>query len=330
MTSPAAEPSPIIVTGADRSGTTLLYAILSSHSDVSMVRRTNMWRWFYGGYGDLADPSNLDRCLDAMTRYSRLSVLDPDVESIKVAFREREPTYGQLFSVMHEQLADRRHRSRWGDKSLHTEHHAAEIFAELPDAKMIQLVRDPRDRHSSIARRRADRQVGVGATMGRWSASVRAGRRNIERFGADRYRVVRYETLATMPDDTVRELCEFLRLDYEPEMLEMRGVTDRADYSGNSSFEQIGPGVISTRSIGRFSDVLEPSTVRVIETLGGRWMAAHGYPAAPLELSPRERIGIWGRDVPSAAARSLGWRVMRARQARHRTPPAHRIEHADG
>jgi hypothetical protein len=317
---------PIIVTGADRSGTTLLYAILASHPEVSMVRRTNMWRWFYGGYGDLDDPVNLDRCLDAMTRYARMSVLEPDVEAIISAFRVREPTYGQLFSVMHEQLAERRGRSRWGDKSLHTEHHAAEIFGELPQAKMIQLVRDPRDRHSSVARRHADSQIGVGATTGRWLASVRVGQANAERFGDDRYRIVRYETLANHPESTVRELCEFLQLRYDPEMLEMRGVTDRADYSGNSSFEQIAPGVISTRSIGRYNEVLEPSTTRVIETLGRRWMKLHGYSPADVELSPREAVRFWGLEVPSAAVRSLGWRAVRVMQARHRQPPSHRLD----
>jgi len=63
---------PIFIAGADRSGTTLLYALLASHPSISMVRRTNMWRYFDRRYGDLGDPANLDRCLNDMLRYRRM------------------------------------------------------------------------------------------------------------------------------------------------------------------------------------------------------------------------------------------------------------------
>ncbi|MGH9260048.1 MAG: sulfotransferase, partial [Acidimicrobiales bacterium] len=53
--------APLFIAGPDRSGTTLMYALLASHPDVSMVRRTNMWRYFHGRYGDLAEPANLER-----------------------------------------------------------------------------------------------------------------------------------------------------------------------------------------------------------------------------------------------------------------------------
>ncbi len=319
------ESSPIILTGSDRSGTTLLYSILASHSDVSMVRRTNLWRWFYGSCGDLAEPGNLERCLDLMLRYPRLAALEPDPSQITAAFSERPQVYGELFSLMHEQSAARRGRVRWGDKSLHTEHHAAEIFAELPDAKMVQLVRDPRDRYSSISRRFDENRIGVGSAMGRWLASVRAGQANAKRYGPDRYRIVRYETLANHPESTVRELCDFLHLQFEPAMLEMRGVRDAADDSGNSSFEEIAPGHISTRSIGRFREVLDASTIGTIQVLGGRWMDLHDYAKVEVPLSGSDKVRFWTGDVPSATLRSIVARIKRARSERTRHPPAHRL-----
>ena len=50
------ELGPVFIAGADRSGTTLLFALLASHPNISMVRRTNMWRYFHQRYGDLGDP----------------------------------------------------------------------------------------------------------------------------------------------------------------------------------------------------------------------------------------------------------------------------------
>ena len=320
---------PILVTGADRSGTTLLYALLASHSDISMARRTNLWRWFYGSYGDLSDPVNLDRCLAMMMRYPRLNVLELDPEEIREAFALRDPTYGQLFSVMQEQQAARRGRSRWGDKSLHTEHHSHEIFSELPEARILHMVRDPRDRYASIVRRYDDRGKGVGAAMGRWLASVRAGRRNVQRFGDDRYRMVRYETLASSPEITMSSICDFIGVPYEPAMLEMRGVEDAADDAGNSSFEPIGSGEISTRSIGRFRATLSPRTIASVQVLSGRWMAVHDYPTEPIALSPADRVHLWSGDLPVQAVRTAGWLLDdRVKRWRTRDIPTHRLSPA--
>ena len=56
---------PIFIGGVERSGTSLLYALLASHPNIAMTRRTNMWPYFYKLYGNLAKPENLDRLLSA-------------------------------------------------------------------------------------------------------------------------------------------------------------------------------------------------------------------------------------------------------------------------
>jgi hypothetical protein len=297
---------PILVTGADRSGTTLLYALLASHPEISMVRRTNMWRWFDRRYGDLSDPSNLERCLHDMLRYERLLVLQPEVEKIRAAFLDGPATYGRLFSIFHEQHAARRGRRRWADKSLHTEYAADRVFAELPGAKMIQLLRDPRDRHASVTRRYEGNPKGIGAVTGRWLLSERQGRRNVERHPG-RYLLIRYETLATEPEATLRSICDFLGEPFRHEMLAMQGVPDRDDFGGNSSFESFAPGVISTRSIGRYRSVLSPHEIAFIQHSARRAMQRSGYALAPVELTGRTSTGYYAVDLPVGWARLLGW-----------------------
>ena len=123
----AASAAPIFVAGPDRSGTTLMFALLASHPDLSMVRRTNMWRYFHDRYGDLGDPGNLDRCLADMTAYRRMRHLEPDEARIREEFARGTPSYGRLFTLFHAHHAQRSGKSRWGDKSLHTEHYAARV-----------------------------------------------------------------------------------------------------------------------------------------------------------------------------------------------------------
>jgi hypothetical protein len=81
---------PIFVAGPDRSGTTLIYALLASHPNISMVRRTNMWRYFYGRYGDLRKAANFERCLGDMSHYNRMRHLQPDPERIRLLARRAD------------------------------------------------------------------------------------------------------------------------------------------------------------------------------------------------------------------------------------------------
>jgi hypothetical protein len=308
---------PILVTGADRSGTSLLYAILASHRDVSMIRRANLWRWFDHGFGDLSDPINLDRCLDTLIRYRRLDALAIAPEEIKAVFAGGDKTYGRLFRTIFEAYATRNGTIRWGDKSLHEEHHTDRIFQEWPDARVVQLMRDPRDRHASVIRRYPDQRKGLPSITGRWIDSHLAARRNLTVYG-DRYRVIRYETLAQEPEKTMRELCDFLELEYEPSMLAMNAVDEQRDQGGNSSFGPQTPGSISTRSIGRYAEILDSTELAFIERLCREGMDEYGYPPS----RPQPGAGFWVTEFPVLAARTSLWRLDEARQRRrgHRIP----------
>lgn len=312
-------PGPIFVTGADRSGTTLLYALLASHPDISMVRRSNMWRWFNGNYGDLGDTGALERCLSDLLRYQRIAPLDPDEARIRREFADGPPTYGRLFALFHEHLAERRGKPRWGDKSLHTEYHADAILEAYPEARILHLVRDPRDRYASVVRRQEPgRAKGVSAATGRWLASMRVAHRNVRRHPRH-YMVVRYETLAASPEPTMRAICRFIDAPYDPAMLTMSGAPDHDAVGGNSSFEALPSGVISTRSIGRYRTVLEPTDIAFIQVCARPYLVRHGYDLVPLAVSVRDRVRIYGGEVPARLARLMGWFAVDAVQNRRGT-----------
>lgn len=320
------EQKPIFITGTDRSGTSLMYALLASHPNLSMVRRTNMWRWFYGHYGDLRQPENFERCLSTMLRYKRLAVLQPDPERIRREFSAGEPTYGRLFALLHMHHAERLGRARWGDKSLHTEHHADALFREFPHAKVIHMMRDPRDRYTSVVRRYDPGEAkGISAAMGRWMASARSAQRNLRRY-PDRYMVVRYETLAHHPVDTLRTVCRFIDEPYTETMLYMQGAPEHGEEGGNSSFERFEPGEISTRSIGRFRSVLPKQDIAYIQLLARRGMWRFDYLLDTVELSKSERLSFLLRYIPVNLARLAGWFLLDKMHAmRGKTVPAHRL-----
>ncbi len=301
---------PVFIAGPDRSGTTLIYAFLASHPNISMVRRTNMWRYFYQRYGDLAENDNFERCLTDMLRYKRMGVLNPDPGRIRAEFWQGEPGYGHLFGLMHSHHAETIGKPRWGDKSLHTEHYAPGLFQEFPLAKVIHMTRDPRDRYASVKKRHGRTVNRVGASLGRWLYSMRAAYRNLNKY-PDNYRIVTYEQLARQPQQTLKAVFDFLGEEYTEQALTMSGAADYRDSGGNSSFETIKPGTVSTNSIGRFRQVLSKGEISYIQKFAGAEMEMLGYELEPISLPIQEKFTFLS-EAPVNLARMVAWVTLTA------------------
>jgi hypothetical protein len=314
---------PVFVAGLERSGTSLMFALLATHPNIAMTRRTNLWTHFYGQYGDLADGDNFERCFAMMQRYRRLVVLQPDWERLRRDFLAGPATYAQLFALLEAQYAERHRKPRWGDKSLNTERYAEQIFAAYPGARVLHMIRDPRDRYASSKTRWHVRRGGVGAGTAEWLASARLATRFEQHFG-DQYRVVRYETLVTHPERTVREICGFIGEAYTPNMLSLAGVPKFRDH-GNSSYGEQATSGISSSSIGRYRRVLSARDVACIQLLAGDEMARYEYDRDDVELSFGGRMRLV-EQLPVEVARLLAWRAREARRNRKGRPvPSYRL-----
>ena len=314
---------PVFVCGAERSGTSLMYALLSSHSRLSMVRRTNMWRWFYGKFGDLGDAGNLDRAITALSQYKRLAPLEPDWDRVRREFALGLPTYGALFELVHRHHAARVGRARWGDKSLHSEYFANAIFDEFPDARVIHMVRDPRDRYASIANRYDHESKGIPSATGRWMSSVKAGDDNLRRYPG-RNLVVRFEDLLENPEAVTSQVCAFIGESFEPEMMEMSGAPEHT--SGNSSFGDLAPKSISSAPMGRYRTALRPTEIAFIQMAAGRAMRRLGYAIDPVDLRGSTRWLFAVVTVPRDMCRLKAWSIRQRREQTRERPPAVRLE----
>ncbi len=217
MNSPA-EPSgpvgPVFITGLSHSGKTPLRLALESSGEIVITRKTYLWPKYSGRFGDLADADNLRRCLDVILSDQGVGRLDPDRHRIEAAFAEGSPTYTRLFASIHADHASRAGAQRWGDQLGSAERFADTILSDLPNARFLHLVRNPRERAEFVSR-----APGLlGWETRKWIESARRATTNTTRHPG-RYHVIAYETMARDPAGTLQTICDQVDVSFSDRML---------------------------------------------------------------------------------------------------------------
>jgi O-antigen/teichoic acid export membrane protein len=337
----AAAPGPVYIGGLDRSGKTTLAAFLTSHPNIDIPDAgSNLWTYFYGRFGDLGQPANLERCLDLMLRYRHVATLDPDPDRIRREFAAGPPTYARLFSLVHAHHAEREGKPRWGTQTGLVERYADEVFAAYPGVRIVHMVRDPRDRYEGSRALWPDGKGQAGGATARWIYSTRLAERHLRRH-PDAYLVVRFEDLVLRTDDTLRHVCHFLGERFHPEMLDMPAAPVRRARLASrlaapaTARPASGPAVrpasapVTTRPaphpplsgafVGRFHDHVAAGDVAFIQLHAGRLMRAYGYRSVPLAWGIRDWARFITRTWPGQMARMLAWRGREAVEQRFPT-----------
>ena len=311
---------PIFIGGLDRSGKTLLRGFLASHPNISIPAiGSNMWTYFYGQYGDLTVGRNFQRCLDAMLRYKHVAFLQPDPVRIRREFQAGPATYPRLFALIQAHAAERIGKPRWGDQSGLIERYADQIMRAYPRARIIQMIRDPRDRYEAASARWPGGRAGVGGAAARWLYSTRLADRNARRH-PDRYLVVRYETLVQEPEQTIRAVCAFVGEPFLPEMLRMEGAEGYRDKLRQSA-DADGPAFLTTEFVGRFRGRVRDDDIAFIQLVARRMMTKHGYGLDRIGWSRPAQLRFALLGAPAGVLRMASWFLNE--QVQQRLPAVH-------
>jgi O-antigen/teichoic acid export membrane protein len=334
-------PGPVYIGGLDRSGKTTLAAFLTSHPNIDIPDAgSNLWTYFYGRFGDLARPANLERCLDMMQRYQHVAILHPDPHRIRRDFNAGPRTYARLFGLVHAHHAEHEDKARWGTQTGLIERYADEVFAAYPGVRIIHMIRDPRDRYEASRALWPEGKGQAGGATARWVYSTRLAQRHVRRHPGG-YLVVRFEDLVQRTEETLRSVCDFLGETFHPDMLGMPAAPDRRARLASLSAPSTGtpttttallsaaPAVttrwasqppLSGAFVGRFRERVSAADVAFIQLHARRLMPVYGYLPVPLAWGAREWSRFLTRTWPGQAARMLAWR---GREAFQQHFPAH-------
>ncbi len=314
------ESGPIFIGGFKRSGKTYIRLMLSSHPNIALTRRTNFWSHYFKKFGDLSQGENLELCLQAMLENKHIDSLKPDPERIRREFFQGPATYARLFAIIQEQYAGQEGKLRWGDQMELMERYADQVFAAFPTAKMIHMIRDPRDLFEASLTRRTRRKGGVGATTAGWLYSVAMAKRNQEKY-LGRYKVIQYEEMVSNAEETIREVCTFLNEEFVPSMLTMEAVPRfQRKISVNIKSEN---SPLSTDFIGRYRQGLSQSEVAFIQKYAGGDMLAYRYSLERIQFPNHEYIKYYFLNWPVYRGMMTSWYMRKSLQDRYPEGRAH-------
>jgi hypothetical protein len=228
--------NPIFIVGAPRSGTTLLAAMLCAHSRLDCGPETFFFaRLSKGDAAHLTDPTTWpERALDFLMGLRPLG-LDPPAPSVAQAYgivrgdvepilRQSEPTLGSILWAMLSVHALRAGKARWMEKTPIHLLSVREIRAAFPTARVVRIVRDPRDVALSL--------MHVPWWTGSFPEAVEVWRYYDDQSRAFFVRdghsyTLRFEDLLQSPADALARLCDFLGELFETTMLDTSGSWSR-------------------------------------------------------------------------------------------------------
>lgn len=221
--------APVVVLGVSRSGTTLLKEMLDRSSQLAIPSESYFIPQLYDRHGErpqreaiLADLGRLDRIREWGVTAEQLAVRLP-----------AEPSFSQAIQAVYHLYAERQGATRFGDKTPAYMQRLDLLERVFPGARYVHILRDGRDAALSfLAMRRKprfnwSRPRRIAGFACAWRLEIEGARR----FAAGvpgRYLELRYEDLVAEPEERLRELCAFLRLPFEPQLLEVNRQLDPA------------------------------------------------------------------------------------------------------
>ncbi len=216
---------PVIV-GVGRSGTTMLRLMLDAHPALTIPPETHFVPDLIDAINGGATP---ERAVEVMTAVRQWGDLHTEPDEVLARWAELDEfAAGPALRSFYEIFPARQGKARYGEKTPAYVKNMLKIEEALPEARFIHVIRDGRD----VALSRWKRTLGdkppapAKQVAETWERRIRRAQRHGRKL--NHYLELRYEDLVTDTEPNLREICDFLELEWDPAILRYyEGAADR-------------------------------------------------------------------------------------------------------
>lgn len=253
----------------------MLGALLGSHSHCLCIPEALFWvETLHDWEGDLqnVDPLKAIRKID---RHPRFKIWGIDLDTSLWEHSSTPTSYADLVEWIVQQYGKEHQKPApniWVDQTPSNMKYAATLLSIFPRAKMIHLVRDGRAVVSSIM---ALKWYGsVDRATYYWLEKLSHGLAAETLYGSERILRVRYEDLVSSPEETLRSLCNFIEIEFQPRMVNGDGFDLPA--FAQRTHALVGKSPVKDR-INAWENELTAREVEIFENIAGDMLTFLGY-----------------------------------------------------
>jgi hypothetical protein len=307
---------PIFVVGFERSGTTVLQALLGAHPRIAAPPEIHFLFRIAGladHYGDLADDGNLRAALrDTLNPpVPFLAGCGFDEEALFRTALAGDRSYRGLLALVMDDFAQRQGKRRWSEKTPGQSVEA--VLGLFPEAQVVHLIRDPRDVVASALEAPWASSTARQLTL-EWRRFTLANIETGAQAGPNSYIQLRYEDLVREPEVVLRTTTAFLGEEFSPDMLSNTTARRQTVAPVAASWQGRALEPIDTSRKGQWRERLSKVQQAQVAAVVRKDLAPLGY------RHPGRRQTMFGELVNRLASiRALPTRRRNARQATRTT-----------
>lgn len=241
----------VCVLGVPRSGTTMLASMLASTPEtIALPEMSYLHDLMELDSKNALDSKKFAEVLLASHRFKNSGICSDDREIPNLFVTD--DLKGSISNILQQynQNTGAKDFKNWVEHTPHNARAADLWLKYYPQVKFIHIVRDGRGVAASTMNRLWGLKDIVSLSEN-WNSRIHSIRKLHARIG-NRMFEVRYEDLVEQPESTLRQICEFLGIDFQISMLNNNGIVDFKHIGGA---KLIGRQVDASRSNGWKSEL---------------------------------------------------------------------------
>lgn len=277
---------PFFIIGSGRSGNTLLRSMLVEGDGVVIPPESYVLGNVIRKYYELSHFQHIqwnEICaitLAVFDGYPEFKWWDINVWNVYDKLKNIEVEYRSLAYIIKEVYNEYAIKNavimkKWGDKTPLNTFHLNKIHQTFPNAKFVHIIRDGRD--VAVSYKKAKLYQSLEEACTRWNDSVNEVKMFSKKILNNKLYEIKYEMLVSNPREEIKNVCNFLGIDFKESMLNRSQSNHLGDVSGLNHHKNV-KNPINSSSIGKWRNTLSEEEKKTVNNLCYRNLKKLGYP----------------------------------------------------
>jgi len=283
---------PVFIFGKGRSGTTLLATILNTHSQIAIAPEAHYFDKFWRKYQRHNSFQNSSKCrkfVDYLFSSKEIKVLGFTAEErAKIVNRilsEQQPSHRIVLENILFCYAAKQGKPIWGQQTPGDIEVVARILKVFPQARIIQIIRDPRDVILSLRKVPWGKKGNIIEHLKQWKRCARLNKNN-KLLNQQNYIEIKYEALLIETEEVLRKICSFVGVSFEVQMLQHHKKTNPVFSLSGEPWKTKALGQIDSDNLANWKTQLTQEESQLVSSLAGDELISKGYECL------KQRLGV--------------------------------------